>query len=256
MPKLFSYCIPHDTGAAPNPFWGTCTLVICKPAIRRAAQVGDWVVGTGSVNSPIGDIGGRLVYAMKVTAVMTMQEYDDYTRRKLRGKIPRWNSSDYRLPVGDSIYDFSKNPPSLRKSVHGIENRSRDLRGRNALISKHFFYFGDQPVKLPHRLKPLSHRGQGHRSKSNEPFFLEFVRWIHSLGYRPNSVLGRPQRAMLSDETDKDGLEMSPRSMNPVTAIGKRSQIRSTHLLSVNWCEAARRGKPGHDMLKCTLSED
>lgn len=65
--KLYSYRIPVDDGAAPNPYWDICTLVICKPAIRRTAQVGDWVIGTGSKNSPIGNIEDKLVYAMKVT---------------------------------------------------------------------------------------------------------------------------------------------------------------------------------------------
>ena len=46
MPNLFSYVLRYDDGAAPNPFWGTCTLAICKPAIRRKANLGDWVVGT------------------------------------------------------------------------------------------------------------------------------------------------------------------------------------------------------------------
>lgn len=65
--RLFSYCIPHDHGAAPNPFWGVCTLTICKPGIRRVAQVGDWVVGVGSVNVGGKDYSGKLVYVMKVT---------------------------------------------------------------------------------------------------------------------------------------------------------------------------------------------
>ncbi len=69
---LFSYCIPYDDGAAPNPFWGLCTLAICKPGIRRVAKEGDWVVGTGSVNSPAGDASGKVVYAMRVTQKMTM----------------------------------------------------------------------------------------------------------------------------------------------------------------------------------------
>jgi len=45
MQKLFSYIIPIDDGPAPNPFGDICTLAICKPAIRRKAQVGDWVIG-------------------------------------------------------------------------------------------------------------------------------------------------------------------------------------------------------------------
>ena len=70
---------PWRTAAAPNPFWGICTLVICRPGIRRAAKAGDWIVGTGSSNSPIGDISDRMVYAMRVSQKITMQEYDTCT---------------------------------------------------------------------------------------------------------------------------------------------------------------------------------
>ena len=45
--KLYTYCLRYDDGAAPNPYWGVCTLVICKPAIRRSAEPGDWVVVFG-----------------------------------------------------------------------------------------------------------------------------------------------------------------------------------------------------------------
>ncbi|MGC9261259.1 MAG: hypothetical protein ACP5I8_14435 [Phycisphaerae bacterium] len=53
MAKLFTYTIKIDDGAAPNPFHGLCTLVICKPAIRRCAKAGDWVVGLNTVCNKI-----------------------------------------------------------------------------------------------------------------------------------------------------------------------------------------------------------
>ena len=59
MTKLYSYCLPYDDGAAPNPFWGTCTLVICKPAIRRTARVGDWI----AVEMDAPRIGRQLAFA-------------------------------------------------------------------------------------------------------------------------------------------------------------------------------------------------
>jgi len=58
MARLFSYTIPIDDGAAPNPFNGFCTLTICKPAIRRVARKGDWIAGLGSKNAPSGDLTG------------------------------------------------------------------------------------------------------------------------------------------------------------------------------------------------------
>lgn len=75
-PTLFSHVVRKDFGSAPNPFWGVLTLVICKPQIRRSARVGDWSVGTGPKNSPIGDLRGRVSYAMQVTGKVPMHEYD------------------------------------------------------------------------------------------------------------------------------------------------------------------------------------
>ena len=46
--RLHSYVVARDYGFAPNPFFGVCTLATCKPKIRSAAKLGDWVMGTGS----------------------------------------------------------------------------------------------------------------------------------------------------------------------------------------------------------------
>ena len=45
MPTLFAYIMTEDKGSAPNPFHGFCTLALCMPMTRGAAQVGDYVVG-------------------------------------------------------------------------------------------------------------------------------------------------------------------------------------------------------------------
>ena len=193
MATLFSYCIRHDAGAAPNPFWGVCTLVICKPRIRLAAEVGDWIVGTGSSRSPAGDMSGRVVCAMQVTGKMSMEEYWRFTRRSLRKKIPCWSDGDWRRRLGDSIYDFSSEPPTLRRGVHTEKSRARDLGGRYALLSKHFWYFGDKARALPAGLRGIVKQGPGHRSDSNAPYLDKFVRWLEGLGLRPNELYGRPQ---------------------------------------------------------------
>lgn len=200
--KLYSYCLRYDDGAAPNPYWGVCTLVICKPAIRRTAEIGDWVVGLGSTNSPIGDISDCVVYAMKVTQKMTLEEYDFYCNSRLKNKIPEWDSGDYKKKMGDCIYDYSKgHSPELRNSVHIKKNRKRDLSGENALLSNHFYYFGDKPIKLREELHPIIHATQGHKSNSNEPYVEEFVTWIEGLRNKINSVVGKPQ---LMDEYSRD----------------------------------------------------
>lgn len=57
--KLYRYVMTYDTGLAPNPYHGYCTLALCKPQIRRTAQVGDWIMGFGSVSA---GLGRRLIY--------------------------------------------------------------------------------------------------------------------------------------------------------------------------------------------------
>ncbi|MBK7869163.1 MAG: hypothetical protein IPJ74_00065 [Saprospiraceae bacterium] len=78
-----SYVLRFDNGAAPNPFWGTCTLTICKPAIRRSAKSWRLVIGTGSKNSKlkdgrIYDLSDSLVYAMKITNKLSLRDYDTF----------------------------------------------------------------------------------------------------------------------------------------------------------------------------------
>ena len=79
--RLLSYVVAHDYGFAPNPFYGMCTLATCKPRIRRAAAIGDWIVGTGSKEN---GRQGYLVYVMQVTKALTFNHYwtDSQFRRK------------------------------------------------------------------------------------------------------------------------------------------------------------------------------
>jgi Nucleotide modification associated domain 2 len=142
--NLYTYTIPYDDGAAPNPFHGMCTLAICKPAVRRSASVGDWVAGLSSKNSPSGDLSGCLVYAMHVDEVLTMREYDRQASRRWPHRIPNVKSFDLSDRLGDCIYDYSKDPPLQRKGVHGPNNAKTDLGGRNVLLSRDYYYFGGQ----------------------------------------------------------------------------------------------------------------
>jgi hypothetical protein len=192
MPKLYSYTVRIDDGAAPNPFRGLCTLTICKPAIRRAAEPGDWIAGTGSGNAPSGDLSGCLVYAMRVDEVLSLADYDKQCRLHWHHRIPDILSSDLSERLGDCIYDFSRGEPIQRPSVHGPLNKAKDLSGRNALISKHFYYFGSRAIPLPQHLADICHPTQGHRSDANAPFFKDFVRWIEGGKRKTGQLYGWP----------------------------------------------------------------
>jgi len=192
MPRLFSYTIPYDDGAAPNPFRGMCTLAICKAQIRLDAVVGDWVVGLGSKHAPSGDLSGRLVYAMRVDQTLTLRDYDRLAPTHWPTRIPNLASPIIPDRLGDCIYDFSGGTPSQRPGVHGRENIATDLRGENVLISRHYFYFGRNALALPSHLLPLVHQTQAHKVNANDPLVQPFLDWIYSLGLEPNHLYGWP----------------------------------------------------------------
>lgn len=185
MPRLFTYTIPIDDGAAPNPFRGMCSLAICKPGIRRVAKKGDWVAGLGSKDAPSGDLSGHLVYAMHVESVLSLREYDEQAPTEWPYRIPDVGSLDLSERLGDCIYDYSQRTPKQRPSVHGPANVETDLSGENVLISRDFYYLGNRAIKLPDYLLPLCHQTQGHRSGSNDPYFDCFVSWLRNLKLTP-----------------------------------------------------------------------
>ncbi len=192
MPRLFTYAIPVDDGAAPNPFRGMCSLAICKPGIRRVARKGDWVAGLGSKNAPSGDLSGHLVYAMCVEETLSLKQYDQQAPVKWPHRIPNVHSADLSERLGDCIYDYSKGAPIQRCGVHGPGNVETDLSGENVLISRDFYYFGSRAIRLPDYLLPICHQTQGHRSDCNAPYFDQFVAWLRNLELSPGQMHGWP----------------------------------------------------------------
>jgi Nucleotide modification associated domain 2 len=192
MPRLFSYTIPVDDGAAPNPFYGMCSLAICKPGIRRVAQQGDWVAGLGAKNAPSGDLSARLVYAMCVEEVLSLHDYDRQALARWPHRIPKVKSMALHERLGDCIYDFASGVPVQRPGVHGPGNVTTDLRGNNVLLSRDFYYFGSRAEPLPNYLLPICHQTQGHKSTSNAPYLNQFIAWIRSKVPTPGQLYGWP----------------------------------------------------------------
>lgn len=191
--KLYTYTLRYDDGAAPNPFWGICTLAVRKPSIRLAAEVGDWIVGLGPAKSSVGDISDHVVYAMNVTLKMSMEEYDQFCKTFIPKKKPDWRNIDYRMRMGDCIYNYiSHGNPKMRTGIHKEENQEKDLSGLYALASKQFYYFGGKPEKLPDALRPIKPAAQGYESDANQPYAEAFVNWIEALDILPNKVLNEP----------------------------------------------------------------
>src|SRR5713226_5075925 len=96
--KLHSDVVARDYGFAPNPFFGVCTLATCKPRIRSVAQIGDWVVGTGSRKRTR---ERHIVYTMRVTGAMTFNQY--WRALRFQSKKPNLRGSK-KQAFGDNIY--------------------------------------------------------------------------------------------------------------------------------------------------------
>lgn len=130
--RLYSYVVTHDTGFSPNPFSGYCTLACCKPAIRRSAQVGDWVVGLTPKAS-----GNRVVYFMRIDEVK--DSFADYwIDRRFARKRPRYDRT-IAMKCGDNIYE-PKSDGTYRqlRSTHSDGEREDPAKRSTILEEKEF----------------------------------------------------------------------------------------------------------------------
>lgn len=186
--KLHSYVVARDFGFAPNPFLNVCTLATCKPGIRAHAQIGDWVVGTGTAKRKR---SGRLVYAMRVSEALTFNEYWDDPRfqekkANLRGsKKQAFGDNIYFRPSGkpwhqsDSHHSFSNGAPNPA-------NIKNDTQANRVLIGEEYVYWGGAGPKIPTKFR---HFGgvdicarRGHKNNFSNEMVTEFIAWIHESG--------------------------------------------------------------------------
>ncbi|MEW8204188.1 MAG: hypothetical protein AB2697_00705 [Candidatus Thiodiazotropha endolucinida] len=152
---MFIYVVDRDYGFAPNPFHGYCTLATCKPGIRNAANVGDWIVGVGGSRLKA---TGRCIFAMIVTRKITYNEY--WSDPAYQTKIPVRNGSQVMM-VGDNIYhQIEGNSEWIQVDSHHSKedgspnplNIEKDTRSEYVLMSNHFYYFGTDAPTIPNQL--------------------------------------------------------------------------------------------------------
>src|SRR5471032_3570237 len=140
VPRIFSYRLVRDYGFAPNPFHGICTLGTCKPQIRKAARVGDIVVGCGSVKLKRQE---KLIFAMRVSEKLSFQQYWDDERFAI--KRPDLYKSTSRA-FGDNIYHVVDGQWVQEESHHSFDegllnqaNLIRDTSSDSVLLVKSSF---------------------------------------------------------------------------------------------------------------------
>lgn len=157
--KIFSYVVDHDLGREPNPYGGICTLCRCKYGVKREktsdkngrknivelAKEGDWVIGTGGVDKKKSAGHGKLLYAMRVDEKPSRDEF--YNGTQFSGKNPE-----------RPLNKFQKNE-------------------QFALVSRHFYYFGENAIDIPDKFRHFEKPGPGFRHVKREEFalFLEEI---------------------------------------------------------------------------------
>ena len=170
--RTYLYKLTSDRGGAPcAPPPGKreralLTLSICKPAIRRTAQVGDRIVGITSRALELGEGYPLLavIYAARVTGTMSSWEY--YGEGSAFAHRP------------DCIYAFHEANGRLahagRSRLHDDPRyEGRDIgrypyyKNARTVLSEDFRYFGAEAVRIPARfprlLQVAESLGQGHR---------------------------------------------------------------------------------------------
>lgn len=189
--SLFSYIVRFDSGFAPNPFHGYCTLATCKPLIRARAQVNDWLVGTGS-NAKSIRRGGCLVYAMRVTEIISTKEY--WADPRFEDKKPNLHYN-WIAASGDNIYEPLGNGQWRQLgSYHSLSDGSvnqkhiaRDTGVTRILISDDFVYFGGEGPQLPAKFRQggkanLLRSIRNYQRVGQEETIIAFEDWLRSLG--------------------------------------------------------------------------
>lgn len=200
--NLYSYVVRYDSGFAPNPFYGFCTLATCKPTIRKTANIGDWIVGIGSADKKVKQ-GGKLVHAMKVSEILTFDEYFNDPRFQKKKPLLIGSRKQAR---GDNIYHQANGSWQQLDSFHsnkdGTPNTShinRDTKINRVLISDQFVFYGCEGPLVPARFKSggksLRHAGRGlskfiTTKETDEAMINRFIEWLGSLG--EHGFVGHP----------------------------------------------------------------
>ncbi len=185
---LFTYVLRWDTGFAPKPDFGICTLATCKPGIRKSAEPGDWVAGIGSTQN---QLEGRLVYAMRVDETLSFDEY--WTDPRFAEKRPNPEGSQ-KQRCGDNIYHQRPNGEWAQEvSLHRDSDCSpnhyhvnRDTSVPSVLVSKSFAYYGADATEIPGEFRDWEGQDyfgsiRGHRRHFPDDLRIAFTSWLDSL---------------------------------------------------------------------------
>jgi hypothetical protein len=173
--RLCSYIVTKDTGLAPNPFWGYCTLAVCTlNHMGVRAHKDDWFIGTQSAVR-----GSKLIYAMQVSETL---DFDDYFKDpRFQAKKPVVNGTPCQR-CGDNMY-YRDDAGQWRKLASVYHRQKiqidKDLKYPRVFVAEqeHFYYFGVQAIEIPHEYHELIWKRQGCKWHDSNTV-LDFLDWL------------------------------------------------------------------------------
>jgi len=180
LPRLYVYKLTTDNGGAPAVYRNKLSLAICKPKIRAAAQVGDWIVGVaGQGLLP----SAPLVYLMQVTEVI---EHGTY-----------YASKGYKTRP-DAVYQWKRNKLAWKPGAafHGPEDTLRDVgvgpryEVARVLLSNRYRYCGRAASPSYSAIAPLAHKmarniGRAYRVNHSDAVFDAWMKVIQVAFKKP-----------------------------------------------------------------------
>jgi hypothetical protein len=173
MNKLYTYIVKIDSGLAPNPFGGWCTLAVCTPNHQGSAvKPGDWIAGFSPKEA-----GYQFIYAMRVDERIHMNEY--FRDPRFESKRPIM-SGGWKQKCGDNFYyqDEKGNWHQLPNPYHqGM--MEKDTRVPYVFVGQEFWYLGSARIDVPEEYLTMV---GGRSARVNHPVGLpeKFMNWVRS----------------------------------------------------------------------------
>jgi len=170
-----SYVVREDTGLAPNPFWGHCTLAVCTPNHQGTRMaLGGWICGFLNKTN-----GYRFLYAMEVDEVMDLDKY--FHDPRFTQKKPNLRGS-WQEQCGDNFYSRGREGQWVqhRNRFHlGEGMKEQDTRHARVFIGRRFWYRGRYAAPTPVEYLPLV-GGRGARVTHDRILVERFKDWVVS----------------------------------------------------------------------------
>ncbi len=164
MPKGYIYRMDHDTGFAPNVKYGICTLSGCKRStIELWAKRGHWVIGLGGNKT---NKPNKIIYAMEVEKNLS---YDQFKKK------------------------YSRKSKYLSK---------KDA-GKNVLVSRKFYYFGNKAIDLPKSLTHLIINRQGCKGLTDKDIFKLKKIFKNKYNYGELEIPNNPRKCVKTKKCSK-----------------------------------------------------